>query len=81
VRWRFRLSFDRALNEIHLDLASVVANPTGIRLGQRPLGGFAGVLLVFGIDDKAPAHPFAFALRVQIGLIAQGQVDDAALAR
>ena len=38
-------------------------------------------LVVLGIDDQAAAAAFALTLGVQVGLIAQGQMHDAAFAR
>jgi hypothetical protein len=37
--------------------------------------------VIFGIDHKASSHALAFTLRVQVGFIAQSQVDNASLPR
>src|ERR1019366_6229842 len=66
--------------------ASVVGSaswgPAHPRLGQRAAGGPAsGRFVVRGIKDDRPGETLAVTFRAQIGLIAQGEVDDAALAR
>ena len=54
---------------------------SGPRLGQRFRNRFAGWLVVLRIDDQTAASAFALAFGVEIGLVAQGEVNDAALAR
>jgi len=45
-------------------------------------GGFAGGwFVVGGVDHDAAMHAFAVAFGVKVGLVAEGEVDDAALAR
>src|SRR5579871_1313132 len=49
--------------------------------GSNPGRRVAAGLLIFRVDDQMPAHAFAFALSVQVGFVAQGEMNDAALAR
>src|SRR5260370_35591793 len=54
---------------------------TGLRNGS-PWRLVAGsTFVIFGIDHKASSHALAFTLRVQVGFIAQSQVDNASLPR
>jgi len=49
--------------------------------GDGSFRGFAGGwFVVGGVDDYAAAHAFAVAFGAEVGLVAQGQVNDAALA-
>ncbi len=58
-----------------------MGHPLAWKLGQVPGSRPSRRLLILGIDDQAAAHAFTFAFGVQVGFVAQGEVDDAALAR
>lgn len=56
--------------------------PRHIASGDGPSGGLGGGWFVVGwVDYYAAAQAFAVAFGAEVGLVAEGQVDDAALAR